>query len=136
MITFIWSSSGNNGTVVMDTQWGPYQINSTEKPTFNFEYSDITLIEGANKYFYDGGQTLSEDQINEIKSWVNTLEIDPRFKVAEEGREYFQLLQSSDFYFSVDKYETLTEERKLELKGQRQDARDAIRALEVKYGVV
>jgi len=39
-------------------------------------------------------------------------------------------LSSTDFYFTVDKYATLTEERKAELKYKREDARTLINLLE------
>ena len=43
-----------------------------------------------------------------------------------QAREY---LQSTDFYFTVDKYAQLTPERKAELEANREAARQFIRGL-------
>jgi len=48
-------------------------------------------------------------------------------KLIQEAKEY---LASTDFYFTVDKYATLSEERKLELSTLRAEARMLINSLE------
>jgi len=50
---------------------------------------------------------------------------------AQKVSEAKAYLASTDFYFTVDKYATLTEERKAELKYKREDARTLINLLEV-----
>jgi hypothetical protein len=48
------------------------------------------------------------------------------FKREIEARQY---LQSTDFYFTVDKYAQLTQERKAELEANREAARQYMRTL-------
>lgn len=46
---------------------------------------------------------------------------------AEEARQY---LASTDFYFTIDKYATLSEERKAELEAKRALARETVNLIE------
>ena len=50
---------------------------------------------------------------------------------AQKVSEAKAYLASTDFYFTVDKYATLTEERQAELKSKREDARTLINLLEI-----
>ena len=50
---------------------------------------------------------------------------------AQKVSEAKAYLASTDFYFTIDKYATLTEERQTELKSKREDARTLINLLEV-----
>ena len=50
---------------------------------------------------------------------------------AQKVSEAKAYLASTDFYFTIDKYATLTEERQSELKSKREDARTLINLLEV-----
>lgn len=135
MIIFSWSSADNVGQLTRDTDWGPYSQQSSEKPNFSFEYNDITFSQGASHYFVDGN-LMSAAQVNEVIEWANALPIDPKFKVLHDGAEHFSYLADTDYLFTVDKYAALSAEKQQELTALRQEARDAIAALEVTYGVV
>jgi uncharacterized protein YcgL (UPF0745 family) len=50
----------------------------------------------------------------------------------QEMNKLKQYLADTDFYMTVDKYETLTIERQEELKAKRAEARDLINQLEAK----
>ena len=75
----------------------------------------------------------------EVKIWLEANTPEPEFtdaEVAEQARlekvfEAKAYLASTDFYMTVDKYATLTEERKAELTQLRAEARVLINELEV-----
>ena len=104
--------------------WYDLEIH-TEIPSPNIEVTDeqwqFALDNDCNKINNDGTTELFDFRTEEEKQ-----EEDKATQIAE-AKEY---LTSTDFYFTVDKYATLTEERKLELNTLRAEARVLINSLE------
>jgi len=86
-----------------------------------FAYDDEQIEQG-----YGSDLTpITESDVKELQKPTQA-ELDAQ-KVSE-AKAY---LASTDFYFTIDKYATLTEERQSELKSKREDARTLINLLEV-----
>ena len=97
--------------------------NSIPKP--NIEVTEkqwqLALDNGHNK--------INNDGTTEVVDFRTTEDIKEQNKATQiaEAKEY---LASTDFYFTIDKYATLSEERKLELNTLRVEARVLINSLE------
>ena len=105
---------------------GWYDIDIHDKiPTPTIEVTEeqwqIALEYSHNKVNNDGSTELFDFRTpQEVKE-------EDKAKQISEAKEY---LASTDFYFTVDKYATLSEERKLELNTLRAEARVLINSLE------
>lgn len=98
------------------------------------KYTEIT-----DYYLVDDIKIAHKDE-KEVQQWLSEGNIpEPEFtpeELAEQARlekvfEAKSYLASTDFYMTVDKYATLTEERKAELTQLRAEARVLINELEV-----
>ena len=94
------------------------------------ENSVTRLADGASIPFADGNvdyeaykQWLSEGNTPEPQYTEEELAQQAKDKAIAEAKQY---LSDTDFYFTVDKYATLTPEKKLELETLRAEARVVI----------
>lgn len=130
-----WLSENETGEIGKETEtWGRFQVLLAEKPQLSFEYTALEFYQSANSFRVDG-EPGTEEQQAEVIEYVNSFEIPAQFKVFKEGEHHFNYLSSTDYLFTVDKYASLSEERRDELTQGRADARAAIATLEVTYGV-
>ena len=103
---------------------GYYKIVGTYVHTANTQIdSDFKSF---TKEILENGTEMYQPQ--ELQDALDALKLeeDKATQIAE-AKEY---LTSTDFYFTVDKYTTLSEERKLELNKLRAEARVLINSLE------
>jgi hypothetical protein len=86
------------------------------------------LDEDANRY------SIYKDEVDEDGYKLPDFEAIDKAKLQSDNQtkinEAKQYLASTDFYMTVDKYATLTEEKQLELTKLRQEARELINSLE------
>ena len=103
---------------------GYYKIVGTEVHTANTQI-DSEFKSFTKEILEDGTEMYQPQELQDALDALK-LEEDKATQIAE-AKEY---LTSTDFYFTVDKYATLSEERKLELNTLRAEARVLINSLE------
>ena len=103
---------------------GYYKIVGTEVHTANTQI-DSEFKQFTKEILEDGTEMYQPQDLQDALDALK-LEEDKAKQIAE-AKEY---LASTDFYFTVDKYATLSEERKLELNTLRAEARVLINLLE------
>ncbi len=96
------------------------------KTGVNIEVSNTQYVQ-AHKH--EENNTITIDGDNMSFSKVEYPKSDEELK-AKQLAEAYGYLASTDFYMTVDKYATLTDEKKTELTTKRQEARDLINSLE------
>ena len=103
---------------------GYYKIVGTQVHTANTQID--SEFKSFTKEILEDGTEMYQPQ--ELQDALDALKIEEdKDKQIAEAKEY---LTSTDFYFTVDKYATLSEERKLELNILRAEARVLINSLE------
>ena len=103
---------------------GYYKIIGTQVHTANTQI-DSEFKSFTKEILEDGTEMYQPQELQDALDALK-LEEDKATQIAE-AMEY---LTSTDFYFTVDKYATLSEERKLELNTLRAEARVLINSLE------
>lgn len=103
---------------------GYYKIVGTQVHTANTQI-DSEFKQFTKEILEDGTEMY---QPQELQDALDALKLEEdKAKQIAEAKEY---LASTDFYFTIDKYATLSEERKLELNTLRAEARVLINSLE------
>lgn len=103
---------------------GYYKLVDTQVQTANTQI-DSEFKSFTKEILEDGTEMYQPQELQDALDALK-LEEDKATQIAE-AKEY---LTSTDFYFTVDKYATLSEERKLELNKLRAEARVLINSLE------
>ena len=101
-----------------------YKIVDTQVHTANTQID--SEFKSFTKEILEDGTEMYQPQ--DLQDALDALKLEEdKAKQIAEAKEY---LTSTDFYFTLDKYATLSEERKLELNTLRAEARVLINSLE------
>lgn len=125
-----WLPQTNDGAFQKTTEnYGIFGDAIKVKPELGFNYSKIEYIEEIGKYLVDS-LPMTEEQKLAVENFIVNYELPLEFKKYALTQPHYSYLGSTDFYFTIDKYATLTEEVKAELTAKRQFARDEINRIE------
>lgn len=129
-----WNATTNSGFIQKESDWGIYHENLTEKPVLDVEYASFQYMVQANVFVVDGApmtteqKTLCEDL---IAAW----DVANEFKAQAEEAYYLDYLRDTDYMFTVDNYDSSSEEDKAAYKAARAQCRSQINTIRQKYGI-
>ena len=104
------------------------EVNHNNMSDVTVNFNPVDFIKDSSRLYITPDKKVSTYSDEEIKDASNALKVEEdKANQIAEAKEY---LTSTDFYFTVDKYATLSEERKLELNTLRAEARVLINSLE------